>query len=164
MRVLYLASVWLHVLAAAAWLGAMAFLALVLVPTLRASGDEALRVRVLRDSGRRLRTLGWGCFAVLVPTGIVNLLGRGYDLGDLSGRLWWGPFGRALAIKLGLVFVVLVASAVHDFRLGPRAAAAIPGSPAALRLRRTASWIGRLNLLLGVAIVLFAIFLVRGWP
>jgi putative copper resistance protein D len=161
---LYLVSVWLHILAAAAWLGTLVFIAAVLVPTLRSTGDEGLRSKVMRAAGPRLRTFGWVTFAVLVVTGIGNLAGRGFAVADLGWRLWQGPFGRAFGWKMALFTVVLVLSALHDFRWGPRAAAAAPGSPAALRLRRLASWVGRIELLLGLAIVLLAVFLVRGWP
>ena len=164
MRALYLFSVWLHVLAAVTWLGSAIFLVVVLVPTLRAAGDESIRAQVLRVSGPRLRILGWTCFGILVATGVINLAGRGFDLSDLSWRLWAGPFGHALVWKLALFAVLLLISAVHDFRLGPRASHEAPGSPAALRFRRAASWMGRLELLLGLAILAFAIMLVRGWP
>jgi putative copper export protein len=160
---LYLISVWLHVLAAAAWTGSLVFVAAVLVPVLR-RGDADTRARVFRASGPSMRRLGWGSFAVLLVTGIGNLAGRGYDLADATGRLWWGPFGHALAWKLALFAVVLLLSLVHDLRLGPRAAAVAPGSPEAERLRRAASWIGRVNLLLTLAILFFAVMLVRGWP
>jgi putative copper resistance protein D len=162
-RALYLASVWLHVVAAAAWTGALIFVAAVLVPTLRRV-DPAVRSRVLRDSGGSLRRLGWTTFGVLAVTGVVNLAGRGFALDDLGGRLWAGPFGRALAWKLGLFAVLLAASALHDFHLGPRAAAAEPLTPEAARLRRAAGWLGRLELLLTLALLVFAVFLVRGWP
>lgn len=39
-----------------------------------------------------------------------------------------------------------------------------PASPAAGRLRRQASRIGRLNLLLALVISAFGVMLVRGWP
>lgn len=164
MRALYLTSVWLHILAAAAWIGTLVFLATVLVPTLRRQGDDALRARLLRASGPGLRILGWTCFGLLFTTGLINLAGRGFDLTDLGWRLWQGPFGRALVWKLLAFAAVLALSGLHDFRWGPRAAAAEPGSPEGLRLRRVAGWVGRLNLLLALAIVYLAVMLVRGWP
>jgi len=166
MHVLHLVSVWLHILAAAGWLGTMLFLALVLVPTLARVGDVGLRARLLGASGPRLRAFGWSCFAVLVVTGLVNLTARGFDLldpSDVGWRLWQGPFGFSLTCKLLLFAVVVAISAVHDFWLGPRATRLTPGSPEALRMRRIATWIGRLNLLLGLLIVFFAVTLVRGW-
>lgn len=167
MRTLYLVSVWIHVLAAAAWIGTLVFIAAVLVPVLRRQGDDRLRARLLGAAGPGLRALGWACFGLLAVTGLVNLAGRGFDLADRSDvgwRLWQGPFGAALTWKLALFGVVLLLSALHDFRWGPRAAAAEPGSAEALRLRRIAGWVGRTNLLLALAIVFFAVLLVRGWP
>jgi copper resistance protein D len=163
MRGLYLVSVWLHIAAAAAWLGSLVFVAAVLVPVLR-RGDPQVRAQLFRDSGPALSRLGWGSFALLLVTGLGNLAGRGFELDDATGRLWWGPFGHALAWKLALFAVVLTLSFWHDFRLGPRAAAAAPGSPEAVRLRRAAAWMGRLNLALALVIVFFAVMMVRGWP
>jgi uncharacterized membrane protein len=140
----------------------MVFIAAVLVPALRAQGDDALRARLLAASGARLRALGWSSFALLAATGVLNLVGRGYDLADVGGRLWQGPFGRALTWKLVLVAAILLLSAVHDFRLGPRAATLPPSTPAALRVRRAATWLGRLNLLFGLLVILLAVMLVRG--
>ena len=164
MATLYRISVWLHVIAAAAWLGAMIFLSLVLIPTLRAAGDAELRRRVVRASATRMRALGWVALGLLVLTGIGNLAGRGFDLSDVGWRLWQGPFGHALVWKLSFVGVVLLLSAVHDFRIGPRAGSVDPESAEGRRLRATASWMGRINLLLGLAILWFAVLLVRGWP
>lgn len=167
MRTVYLLSVWLHIVAAATWIGSMVFLAAVLVPTLRRKGDRALTSELMQRAGSKLRGLGWVSFGLLLATGMINLAHRGYSWSDLSGRLWQGGPGLAFAVKIALFGVVLALSGLHDFWLGPRAgtAAARPGAErSAERLRRAASWIGRINLLLGVGIVLFAVFMVRGWP
>ena len=64
---------WVHVLSAITWVGGMLFIALVLVPTVRALGDATLRTRLLRDSGQRFRTVAWIALAFLLLTGLVNL-------------------------------------------------------------------------------------------
>jgi hypothetical protein len=82
-----------------------------------------------------------------------------------SGQVFAGDFGHTLAVKLLLVGVILTISVVHDFFIGPQATAigqTAPGSPEAIRLRRRASWIGRLNLLLSLAVIALAVKLVRG--
>ena len=163
----YLVSVWLHILAAATWFGGMLFVALVVVPSLR-KGDRAFAIKLLGDSGRRFRTVGWTCFAILFVTGCFNLFARGVSLYDFFDREWvTSPFGRAVVIKVSLFAVVLVLSLVHDYSIGPRAVAELerdPESAVAAKLRHRASIIGRLNALLAVTILALAVILVRGWP
>jgi len=167
MHALYLASVWIHILAATTWIGGTFFIVLVVVPWLR-RGDRERAAAFLRETGTRFRDVGWTCFALLVATGSFNLWVRGVRLGDLVDPIWLGtPFGRAAAIKLGLFAVVLVASAVHDFALGPRAIDAMeraPGTERTARLRRLAALVGRGNALLALALVGLGVILVRGWP
>ena len=56
-----------------------------------------------------------------------------------------------------------VTAKFHDFEIGPKATRAWEaGSESAATLRRVASWIGRLNLLLGLVVVALAVALVRG--
>lgn len=167
MHALYLAAVVLHLIAAFTWLGGMFFLVLVVVPWLR-RGDRALAGAFLRDTGVRFRAVGWLCFATLAATGTFLLTYRGVEIQDLTRTEWLsGPFGRAVAWKLGVFGVILLVSAVHDFWLGPRATVELtraPTSTEAQRLRRGASWLGRLNVALGLWALSLAVILVRGWP
>jgi putative copper export protein len=164
---LYLVSVWLHILAATTWIGGMLFVALVVVPSVR-RGDLGNTAKLFGETGRRFRAVGWTCFAVLFLTGCYNLAARGVTLHDFIDRRWvTSPFGRAVVMKLSVFAVVVVLSAVHDYVIGPRAVVELerdPGSPAALRLRRRASLLGRLNALLALVLVGLAVILVRGWP
>lgn len=166
MRTLYILSVWLHILAAMIWLGGMLFLVLVLVPVLRRQEYRGVAGGLIHWTGVRFRWVGWVCLGLLLASGILNLGFRGFTWQDLwTGRLWQGPFGRALGIKLLLVAVVFLLSVLHDFVIGPRATTLWQRDPEAIetrRLRRTASSIGRLNLVLGLIIVLLGVFLVRG--
>ena len=165
-RTLYLVSVGLHIVAAAAWLGGMLFLVLVLVPALRAPALAPHATAAIRVVGVRYRTFGWLTLLVLVATGSVNAWFRAGDAAALADPAWWAnPFGRLLAMKLALVGTVLVLSAVHDFHVGPRAGrlmAEAPGAPATARWRAAARLLGRVNLLLALAIVALAVRLVRG--
>jgi copper resistance protein D len=144
----------------------MVFLALVVVPITRRLEPRRLAVSLIAQSGRRFRWVGWVCLAVLILTGILNLTYRGFGWGDVwSGNIFAGAFGRTLGVKLFLVATLLMISIVHDFWLGPRATAvgqAAPDTLEALRLRRWASWLGRLNLLLALAVIALAVVLVRG--
>jgi putative copper export protein len=164
MGVVYLISVWLHILAATTWLGGMIFLVLVVVPTLR-RGERALAAAVMRDSGRRFRTVGWTCFAVLIVTGSFNAWWRGVRLHMLFDPSWTATtFGRALILKLSAFLVVLALSVRHDFFVGPRASRALLAgdTPAAERMRREAARLGRATAALALVLYALAVVLVRG--
>ncbi len=57
---------------------------------------------------------------------------------------------------------MLAVQAAHDFWLGPAAGRAAAGTERARALRVGASWLGRLNALVGVLLVFFAVRLARG--
>jgi copper resistance protein D len=133
---------WVHVLSAITWVGGMLFIALVLVPTARALDDASLRTRLIQESGRRFRTIGWIALALLVATGLLNLWFQPALLRE--PRFHW---------KLGLVVLALILSGFHDWVLGPRAGA--PGADPSVRLR--ASWVARLNVGVALAIVLLGL-------
>jgi uncharacterized membrane protein len=158
--------IWLHVVAAAVWVGGMIFIAAVLVPVVRSPEFAKHAGPLVKATGRRFRGIGWFVLGVLVVTGFLNLAYRGIGPAEwFSAELWATPFGRRLAVKLALVAVVLAVSGVHDFSIGPRAGRAVseaPGSPEALALRRRASLLGRFNLILGLVIVGFGVVLARG--
>ena len=118
--ILYQLSVFLHILSAIVWMGGMLFLALVVVPTTRGL-PPAERTALFGVVGRRFRTVGWACIAGLIVTGAVNSVYRGVTWEALHSAQFWGsPFGTTLALKLGVVAVMLGLSAYHDFVIGPR--------------------------------------------
>jgi len=135
---LQLAVRFLHVLGVATWVGGMLFIALVLVPVTRRLDDVALRTRLIQDTGRRFRTVGWIALGLILATG----------LGNLALRPELLPTPR-LHAKLGLVALALGLGVLHDFVLGPRAGQ--PGAAPAARGR--ASWLARVNVLVALAIV-----------
>jgi uncharacterized membrane protein len=163
----YHLSVFAHVIGAMIWVGGMLFLALVIAPATRHL-SPAERGPLFSIVGRRFRTVGWVCIALLVGTGLLNAHFRGVGWEDVaSGRLFGSDFGRVLAAKLALVAVMLALSVAHDVLLGPAstAAHADPNQRArAATLRRRASWVARINAVVGVLVVALAVLLVRGLP
>lgn len=150
---------WLHGLAAAAWIGGMVFLSAVLVPSLRKPDHRDRAPALFRDVGRRFRVVGWASLGLLVVTGVLNLGALGYRWEDLrSGRLWEGRFGTILAVKLFLVAVAIVLAFLHEWVLRPRAA---DPADSPQRARRIASWLGRATLALALVILWFALALRR---
>lgn len=160
---LYFLNVTIHLLAAMFWLGGMFFLAVVGAPSLREL-EPGLRATLFQRLGERFRTAGWIAIAILVVTGLFNLRFRGVLTWTVLGSadFWSTAYGHTLAWKLSAVAVMIVVSAVHDFWLGPRASRWQAGSPEALRARRRASWLARVNALAGVVVVVEAVRLARG--
>ncbi|TLY31048.1 MAG: DUF4149 domain-containing protein [Nitrospirae bacterium] len=152
-------NLWLHILAAVIWIGGMLFLSLVAVPVLRQVDSPLLRADLFRKMAWRFRRLVWICLAVLILTGTVNVA----FYGDTTQG---SPYLKVLGIKLGLVAVLVAMGVAHDFIIGPRAARAqsrdgLLPTGTDLLMVQLAPWVGRLNLLLGVIILVLAAALTR---
>ncbi|HYU02816.1 MAG TPA: CopD family protein, partial [Jatrophihabitantaceae bacterium] len=89
----------LHVLGATVWVGGQITLA-GLVPGLRSVSSDAPRM-----VARRFSAIAWGAFAVLVATGIWNILAIRPD--------WSSSYGTTLIVKLVVVAVSGFAAALH---------------------------------------------------
>jgi len=161
----YYISVTIHLLAAFLWLGGMLFLAAVGAPVLRTVEPPELRQRLFHLLGTKFRAPGWIAIATLLVTGTINLYARGllqWDGALGSQAFWVTGTGRALAVKLVAVAVLVATSAVHDFALGPAAGRAVPGSPEAIALRRKTALLGRLSAVTGLVLIMAAVRLTRG--
>ena len=90
----------LHVLAATVWVGGQFVLA-GLLPGLRALGDD-----VPRTMARRFNRIAWPAFAVLVATGVWNLIEL--PVGDFDT-----DWQVTLFVRILVVVVAGVAAAVH---------------------------------------------------
>ncbi|MDX1639557.1 MAG: DUF4149 domain-containing protein [Balneolaceae bacterium] len=162
----YYLSVFVHILSAVFWIGGMLFTVAILVPASRHELFEKRKGTFFAIIGRKFSRASWLLFGLLFITGITNLLSRGYEMNDLvSASFWNGTFGTTLLIKLHLFGLVLVVSGLHDFYAGPKAAKlmdAEPGAPRTGRFRKFSRWLGRINLLLGLGILYYAMKLLRG--
>jgi putative copper resistance protein D len=140
MNSLYLASVWLHIVAAMAWVGGMIFLVSSVIPLKKPELTIA--------AARRFRVVGWIALVVLVLTGVFNVLHRGYRFEHFfTGDVFAGGWGRTLALKLACVAFVIVLSLAHDLR--------------AEKGGRFAQISGRITFMVSLAIVALATTLVR---
>jgi putative copper export protein len=108
----------LHVLAATVWVGGQLVLA-GLVPTLRPLGPD-----VVRSAARRFELLAWPAFAVLIATGVWNLLA--VHVGDTSTA-----YQTTVLVKLLCVAVSGAGAAVHR-ATKQRALLAIGGAASSL--------------------------------
>ncbi len=155
----YLVSVWLHILAATAWIGGMIFFAAVIVPTIRRPEMREQSQRLLAVVGPLFRRLGAASLILLVVTGVTNLWLRGIGWTTLTtGEFWRQSYGKLLGHKLALVVFVVLATGLHD-----TIANTMVEDPAAReRARRRASMLGRVVLLASFVIVALAVGMVRG--
>jgi uncharacterized membrane protein len=144
MRGLYLVAVWMHVLAAMTWVGGMIVFVTAVMPYFRRQPDAA-KAAFLDWFGPRFRVVSWACFGILVATGTFNLWARGVRLDDFVRAEWRSTgFGQLLLIKLALVTAAIGMSAAHE------------------RMHvRSARWVGRSLLVVGLAIVAVAVMMVR---
>ncbi len=88
----------LHVLGATVWVGGQLTLA-ALVPALRAAGTE-----VPKAAANAFNRIAWPAFALLVATGIWNVIAEG-----ARGEAWH----RTLDVKYALVLISGVAAFLH---------------------------------------------------
>ncbi len=168
----YQSAVFINLLAAMTWIGGTLFLVMVMVPlSLRSIHPPELGIRVLTQAARRFRIVAWASIILLVITGAFIAT----DHWRITPTLFLSSgshFVKVLQIKVGLVALIIVLSAVHDFVLGPRIGKALERarsgggepSPGLTRARFGLVWLARFNLLLVLVIVALAIIMTRGFP
>jgi copper resistance protein D len=148
---------WIHLLAAVTWIGGMMIISVVIVPVLVSREPSSQRTELLRSIGERFSQVGWACIVVLLMTGILNLIHLAIPLDVLfTTRL-----GKLLIVKWSLVAGMIGLSIYHDFIAGPSLRFLSPEDPVYVRLAARMRWSGRLTLILGLAVLFFALGLRR---
>ncbi len=97
MRMITVFIQWIHLLAAAIAVGGMAFMLLILTPSLRVL-DEERRAQLVRSVGSRFRWISWSAILLLILTGIYNI----------HLRAWaapWGTYWALLTLKIVLAML-----------------------------------------------------------
>jgi copper resistance protein D len=124
----------LHLIAAAAWVGAL----LPLVVLFAAAGGDDASLAMARTATTRFSILGIASVGTLLVTGVVNT----YYLAGSVPALLHTDYGRLLLIKIALFLAMVAIAAVNRLRLTPQLLqqASIAASRDALRkLRRNAA-------------------------
>ncbi|MBI4376558.1 MAG: CopD family protein [Elusimicrobia bacterium] len=143
-----LAAHWLHLLAAALWVGGNLAVALVVQPALRSALAAESRMAAYREIGWRFSILQWSSWAVLLGTGLFKLWGL-----RATPEVFAGVFGAILGAKLCLIAAMAVLSLLHAYRWGPLLLSLPPSHPAFQEnTARMAFW-GRVNAALLVGII-----------
>ncbi len=144
--------IWVHIIAAMFWIGGMLFFALVFIPSVKDVLSSTQKTALISRVGKRFRTGGWIALGVLFITGLLRLHFNGLSLSE---------YGRALWIKLFLVFLRVSLSFLHDVILGPRSIRISQTTTGPHRLQIIVRWMARFNLLVGLLVVLAAVYLVH---
>ncbi|WP_454064913.1 CopD family protein [Candidatus Nitrospira salsa] len=157
---MYILLSWIHLTAAIFWVGGMLFLSFVAVPLLKSSADPAQALRWFLGVARRFRALVWVAIGVLVITGALLLSNH------VNFSASFSDWPSSVIIKLALVFLLIVTSITHDRIIGPKVRvikqkAFAEWTGADRFLVRFAPWIGRMTMILGLAVVLAGVGLVR---
>ena len=101
-------SSWLHVVAAALWLGGLAGLPAIMLGPLRALEPEE-RSELRREAVRRFSRAATAAVLIVVVTGLHATLLNVPDLPALLAM----PYGQALIMKLGLVALMIAAGGIN---------------------------------------------------
>jgi len=114
---IHVASDALHLVAAAAWLGGLWPLAILLGGT-RRDGTPA-SIAIAHRATRRFSILGIICVAVILATGVVNT----YEVLGPMIFVIGADYNRLLLLKIGLFITMLAIAAINRLRLTPRLSA-----------------------------------------
>ena len=104
---------WIHLLAAATWVGAQVMMVAVVVPSVRPLGPDD-RHTVMTRVTTRFGYLGLASLLFLVVTGIDNISRFSPD------NMFDMRYGYILATKIALVIAVVLLTAYHAMVVGPR--------------------------------------------
>lgn len=159
-HLVHIAADMVHLLASAAWLGALLPLAYALTPPRHGAGSDWLRVASIAT--RRFSTVGVVSVASLVLTGLVN---SWFLVGNVPG-LVGTTYGRLLLVKLALFLAMLSLAAVNRQRLTPRLLS-LPGATPADAMPQAVEWLRRNALIensLGVALLVVLAALATSVP
>jgi uncharacterized membrane protein len=149
---------WLHIIAATIWVGPQFFLFIAAVPAVRTIEDARQRAQVMRIITTRFGYLGWAALIVLVITGIGNVYEQDVDLDVLFDLNW----GWIFQVKMTLLIIVVLLTAVHSFVIGPRMlqmSESVGDEAQLASMRRVSMMISGLILLLSLAILFCAALL-----
>lgn len=140
---LRLVVVWLHVVAAVAWVGGVLYASHLVVPAASRGARDMLPLLT------RGRAVAWAAWALLAVTGLENLR-----------RV---PVVSAwLAAKLVVVIALLALAAHRDFALVPRGVRAIERGVAPAAALSGVKTLDRIVLFLALAVLFLAVGVARG--
>ena len=150
---------WLHILAAVAFIGPQFFLALAAVPAMRTIEDVKVRARAMRVMTMRFGVLGGGALVVLLVTGVLSYA-------RLDHQNDYKRYFITLQIKLTLVAVVVLLTILHGAVFGRRLQRLQESNAAEAEIaevRRMSQYASMATIVLSIVILFCAAILGSEW-
>jgi uncharacterized membrane protein len=107
---------WLHMLATVCWLGGLAAIAILVLPTVKRVLKPTDQLAFIEAMQRRLEPLAWFSLATLIVTGLFQLSVNPHYDGFLSTS---GQWSIAILTKHTLVALMIVVSAIQTWEVLP---------------------------------------------
>jgi putative copper export protein len=154
---------WAHLIAASIWVGGSIFIGIVLAPLLKTISDSIEgRLSIMIRVGRKFNKIGVPSLIVLIATGIYNSTGFIVNPSMILST----SYGIVLLIKIILVILLIITFAVHVRLIRTEVERKIESKQLSgeflQKLRSKIIMLGRLTVILSLAILLMAALLHSG--
>ena len=154
---------WIHLIAAAIWVGGSLFIGIVFSPLLKTMADSVqTRMQIMIRVGRRFNKIAVPSLIILMATGIYNAHGL---LGN-PNLLLASSYGTFLVIKMSLVVLLIITYVIHVRIISRDVEDAIMTNQISdieiQKIRKKIIILGEITVVLSVVILLFAALLDAG--
>ena len=154
---------WAHLIAASIWVGGSIFIGIVLAPLLKTISDSIEgRLSIMIRVGRKFNKIGVPSLIVLIATGIYNSVGFIVKPSMILST----NYGIVLLIKIMLVIILIITFAIHVRLIRSEVERKIESKQLSgeflQKLRSKIIMLGRLTVILSLAILLMAALLHSG--
>ena len=155
--------IWAHLIAASIWVGGSIFIGIVLAPLLKTFSDSIEgRLAIMIRVGRKFNKIGVPSLIILIATGIYNSLGFIVKPSLILST----SYGIILLVKIILVIILLITFAIHVRLIRTEVERKIESKQLSgeflQKLRSKIIMLGRLTVILSLAILLMASLLHSG--
>jgi putative copper export protein len=154
---------WAHLIAASIWVGGSIFIGIVLAPLLKTFSDSIEgRLSIMIRVGRKFNKIGVPSLIILIATGIYNSTGFIVQ----PSLIFSTSYGIVLLVKVILVIILLITFAIHVRLIRTEVERKIESKELSgeflQKLRSKIIMLGRLTVILSLAILLMAALLHSG--
>ena len=154
---------WAHLVAASIWVGGSIFIGIVLAPLLKTISDSVEgRLSIMIRVGRKFNKIGVPSLIILIATGIYNSTGFIVN----PSMILSSSYGIILLVKIILVILLIITFAIHVRLIRTEVERKIESKQLSgeflQKLRSKIIMLGRLTVILSLAILLMAALLHSG--